>query len=277
MSDLTHPPRFAVFGQPITHSLSPRIHRHFAQGLGIALDYQAIEAAPEQFPATLARFAEHGGVGANVTLPLKEQAAGLCLELSPAARRCGAVNTLVRRDDGWFGDNTDGIGLVRDLEVHLGLALSQRQVLLLGAGGAARGVVPALFEAGIAELVVANRSVERARALAHDLAACGPIQVCDWQELDQAGAFDLVLNATSAARQGVALALPPSLLTAESCAYDLSYGDSARPFMEWAMQHGAGRVSDGLGMLVEQAGQAFLVWHGLRPDSAATLAWLREP
>src|SRR5690554_4995109 len=166
MSDLTHPPRFAVFGQRMTHSLSPRIHRHFAQGLGIALDYQAIEAAPEQFPATLARFAEHGGVGANVTLPLKEQAAGLCLELSPAARRCGAVNTLVRRDDGWFGDNTDGIGLVRDLEVHLGLALSQRQVLLLGAGGAARGVVSALFEAGIAELVVANRSIERARALA---------------------------------------------------------------------------------------------------------------
>ncbi|MEJ5209187.1 shikimate dehydrogenase [Denitratimonas sp. CY0512] len=276
MSDLTLPPRFAVFGQPITHSLSPRIHRHFAQGLGIALDYQAIEATPELFPATLARFASQGGIGANVTLPLKEQAATLCLELSPAARRSGAVNTLVRRDDGWFGDNTDGSGLVRDLEAHLGLALAQRQVLLLGAGGAARGVVSALFEAGIAELVVANRSIERARALAHDLAACGPIQVCDWQELDQAGAFDLVLNATSAARQGVVLALPASLLGADACAYDLSYGDSARPFLEWATQHGAGRASDGLGMLVEQAAQAFLIWHGLRPDSAATLTWLRE-
>lgn len=268
-------PRYAVLGQPIAHSLSPRIHRRFAQDCGIALDYQAIEIAPGDFPERLAAFHRDGLRGANVTLPLKELAARLCRGLSPAARLSGAVNTLVRREDGWFGDNTDGLGLCRDLCHNLGVPLAGRRVLLVGAGGAARGVVPALFDEGIAELVVANRSPERAIALAHDLEGCGPIHACALETLADAGRFGILLNATSAARQGAALALPASLLAPDAAAYDLSYGEAARPFLAWAESAGAARVSDGLGMLVEQAAEAFLRWHGLRPQTAAVLAWLR--
>lgn len=268
-------PRYAVFGQPIAHSRSPRIHRRFAQECGIALAYEAIEVAPEDFAERLATFHRDGLRGANVTLPLKEPAARLCRDLSPAARLSGAVNTLVRREDGWFGDNTDGLGLCRDLTQNLGAPLAGKRVLLLGAGGAARGVVPALFDEGVAELVVANRSPERAIALARDLAGCGPIHTCTLEGLADVGRFGIVLNATSAARQGAGLALPASLLASDAVAYDLSYGDAARPFLAWGQRVGAARVSDGLGMLVEQAAEAFLRWHGVRPRTAAVLAWLR--
>lgn len=268
-------PRYAVFGQPIAHSLSPRIHRRFAQDCGIALDYEAIEIAPQDFAARLAAFHRDGLRGANVTLPLKEQAARLCRDLSPAARLSGAVNALVRREDGWFGDNTDGLGLCCDLRGNLDVALAGKRVLLLGAGGAARGVVPALFDEGIAELVIANRSPERAIALACDLADCGPIHTVAMQALADAGRFGILLNATSAARQGDALALPVSLLAPDAVAYDLSYGQAAKPFLAWAENAGAARVSDGLGMLVEQAAEAFLRWHGVRPETAPVLAALR--
>ena len=274
MPHATSIPRYAVFGQPIAHSLSPRIHLRFAQACGIALAYEAIEIAPEDFSERLAALHRDGLRGANVTLPLKELAARLCRALSPAARLSGAVNTLVRREDGWFGDNTDGLGLCRDLSHNLGTPLHGRRVLLLGAGGAARGVVPALFDEGVAELVVANRSPERAIALARDLAGCGPIQACTLEDLADIGRFGVLLNATSAARQGDALALPTSLLAPDAVAYDLSYGQTARPFLAWAENAGAQQVSDGLGMLVEQAAEAFLRWHGVRPDTAAVLAWL---
>ena len=275
MPDDSSIPRYAVFGQPIAHSLSPRIHHRFADSLGIALEYRAIEAGPEAFAAALEDFGAQGGCGANVTLPLKEQAAALCRTLSPAARSCGAVNTLLRRDDGWHGENTDGVGLVRDLDANLGLTLAGRRVLLLGAGGAARGIVPALAAAGIAELVVVNRGIERARALVRDLAGVGPLMVLPWEALAGAGSFDLVVNATSAGRGGDGLALPASLLGSATVAYDLSYGASAQAFLRWAGDAGAAQASDGLGMLVEQAAQAFLLWHGVRPDAAAVLGWLR--
>ena len=268
-------PRYAVFGQPVGHSLSPRIHRRFAQDCGITLHYDAVEIAPEDFVARLAGFHADGLCGANVTLPLKELAARLCRDLSPAARLSGAVNTLVRREDGWFGDNTDGLGLCRDLIHNVGVPLAGRRVLLLGAGGAARGVVPALFDEGVAELVVANRAPERAIALARDLKDCGPIRVCALADLAEAGCFGILLNATSAARQGEALALPASLLAAEAVAYDLSYGVAAQPFLAWAKDAGAAGLVDGLGMLVEQAAEAFLRWHRVRPETAAVLAWLR--
>jgi len=272
----SRPPRFAVFGQPIAHSLSPRIHALFGAQCRIALDYRAIELSPADLAAGLARFHAEGLAGANVTLPLKELAAQTCTELTPAARLSGAVNTLIRRAEGWCGDNTDGAGLVADLG-RLGLRLAGARVLMLGAGGAARGVVPALFDAGVAELVVANRSAERAVALAADLASCGPINPCLWDELASRGAFDLILNATSAARSGGALALPPSVVGAAGAAYDLSYGAAAEPFLAWARAAGASTLADGLGMLVEQAAEAFQRWHGLRPpDTAAVLAQLRE-
>ncbi len=266
---------FAVFGQPVGHSLSPYIHRRFAEAGGIALDYVALEVEPARFATRLARFHAEGGQGANVTLPLKEQAARLCLELSPAARLSGAVNTLVRRADGWRGDNTDGIGLCRDLRANAGVTLAGQRVLLLGAGGAARGIVPALFDEGVAELVVANRSPERAIALAHDLAECGPIDACALEQLHDVGHFGVLINATSAARQGEALALPASLPASGALACDLSYGVAARPFLDWAASVGIARRRDGLGMLVEQAAESFLRWHGVRPATAAVLMELR--
>lgn len=275
MSKDSDRPHFAVFGQPIAHSLSPRIHAQFAADCGIDMRYVALETTPEKFSADLERFRAEGGCGANVTLPLKEQAARLCQELSPSARLSGAVNTLVRLDHGWFGDNTDGLGLCRDLRDNLGIDLVGKRVLLLGAGGAARGIVPALFEEGVAELVVANRSPERAIALSYDLAACGPIDACALETLADAGRFSVLINATSAARHGVALTLPASLPAPGAVAYDLSYGDSARPFLNWAAAHDIDHRSDGLGMLVEQAAVSFLRWHHVSPDTALILARLR--
>lgn len=268
-------PSFAVFGQPIAHSLSPRIHRRFGALCGIALHYGAIEVGPDRLEARLARFRASGGRGANVTLPLKEQAARLCRELAPTARLSGAVNTLTGLDEGWAGDNTDGVGLCRDLQARLGIGLAGQRVLLLGAGGAARGVVPALFDEGVAEVVVANRSPERAIALAHDLSGCGPIDACAMEQLGRAGRFRVILNATSAARQGIRLALPDGLPAPGAVAYDLSYGSAARPFLEWAAGQGVARCSNGLGMLVEQAAESFQRWHGVRPETDAVLAELR--
>ncbi len=269
------PSQFAVFGWPIAHSLSPRIHQRFAQACGIDLRYEAVAVEASQFDVRLASFHATGGRGANVTLPLKEQAARLCRDLTPPARLSGAVNTLVRRDDGWLGDNTDGIGLCRDLQDNLGVPLAGLRVLLLGAGGAARGIVPALFDAGVAELVVANRSPARAIALAYDLAGCGPIDACALETLDDAGRFSVLINATSAARQGVSLALSQRLPAPGAVAYDLSYGESAQPFLAWARASGVDRCSDGLGMLVEQAAESFQRWHGQRPQTRPVLDELR--
>jgi shikimate dehydrogenase len=259
--------RFAVFGQPIAHSQSPAIHLRFAGQFGIPMRYDAIEAAPERFPDSLAAFAAHGGRGANVTLPLKEIAVSLCGELSDAARLAGAVNTLTRRGDGWRGDNTDGEGLVRDITSHRQLDLRGRRVLMLGAGGAAHGVAPALLDAGIAELVIANRHAERADALVDRIGQPGRASSRYWQDLGNAGAFDLIVNATAAGRGHDGLALPPSLLGARCLCYDLNYGEAAIPFLAWARSFGAPHAFDGLGMLVEQAAVAFEIWHGKRPDT----------
>lgn len=260
--------RFAVFGQPIAHSQSPAIHLRFADQFGIPLRYDAIEASPERFAESLATFASHGGRGANVTLPLKELAVRVCSELGPAARLAGAVNTLTRTGSEWRGDNTDGDGLVLDITAHHGLDLRGRRALLLGAGGAARGVAPALLEAGVAELVIANRSAERADALADRIGQPARAHTRYWADLGLAGAFDLILNATSAGRAGAPFALPASLLGARCLCYDLNYGEAAVPFLAWARSGGAAHAFDGLGMLIEQAAVAFELWHGRRPDTA---------
>ena len=267
--------RYAVFGQPISHSQSPAIHQRFAEQFGIVLRYDAIEAAPEDFATTLAQFARDGGIGANVTLPHKEAAANLCRELGDAARIAGAVNTLTRVGDGWRGDNTDGDGLVRDITDHLGQDLRGRRTLLLGAGGAARGVAPALLEAGIAELVITNRSADRAAALAARIGDPDRARAQDWANLAHAGAFDLIINATSAGRGNSPLDLPPSLIGARCLCYDLSYGEAAIDFLAWARSTGALQAVDGLGMLIEQAASAFERWHGRRPDTAPVHAALR--
>ncbi|GAA3926567.1 shikimate dehydrogenase [Luteimonas lutimaris] len=275
--------RHAVFGHPITHSLSPRIHAHFGRQTGIPVHFEAIDATPETFPTALEAFAAGGGTGANVTLPLKEAALALCAEVSDRARRAGAVNTLVRKGGQWHGDNTDGTGLVRDLTARQGVDVRQRRTLLIGAGGAAHGVAPALIDAGIGELFIVNRTTARADALVDKLGLPGRVHARYFEDLHAIGEFDLVINATSAAREpGSTNAesglpkLPTSLVGTRTACVDLSYGEVAIPFLAWARAAGAHNVIDGVGMLVEQAADAFKLWHGVRPYTDEVYTALRE-
>lgn len=269
--------RYAVFGHPVAHSLSPRIHAAFAQQTGIVLEYTAIDAAPHDFVAALDRFADDGGAGANVTLPLKEAAFAICAQTTDRARRAGAVNTLTRNEGRWHGDNTDGAGLVRDLTGRHGLDLRARRALLLGAGGAARGVAPALLDAGISELIIVNRTAERADALADALGEPDRAHSRYWRDLGDLGDFSLIVNATSASRQDQgAFTLPFHLATPRTLAVDLNYGEAAIPFLAWARAAGCHDAVDGLGMLVEQASEAFEHWHGVRPDTDPVYAALRD-
>ena len=267
--------RYAVFGHPIRHSRSPEIHRRFAEQVGADLCYEAIDATPEQFMETLWEFAEAGGQGANVTLPLKEYAAGHCAELSAAAARAGAVNTLIRLPgQRWRGDNTDGAGLMADL-ARLGVVIAGARVLILGAGGATRGILAPLLAAAPAALIVANRTPERAQQLAAEFADLGRVQARGLDALDALEPVDVLIHATAAYRGGALTAMPEGLLHADSVAYDLSYGAAAEPFLHTARALGAAAVHDGLGMLVEQAAESFLRWRGIRPDTAPVLAALR--
>jgi shikimate dehydrogenase len=269
--------RYAVFGHPISQSLSPRIHAAFARQSGIALEYTAIDAPPQDFAAVLERFAADGGRGGNVTLPLKQAAFALCATLSERARRAGAVNTLTRNDGQWQGDNTDGAGLVRDLTGRRGLDLRARRALLIGAGGAARGVAPALLDAGIGELVIVNRTPERADALADALGDPARAHSRYWESLRDLGDFELIVNATSAGRDaGAGFNAPLSLVNSRTLAVDLNYGEAAIDFLAWARSAGCHDVVDGLGMLVEQAAEAFEQWHGVRPQTDAVYAALRD-
>lgn len=271
--------RYAVFGTPIQHSLSPRIHTAFARQTGIDIEYLAIEAGHDDFKAKLAA---SGVQGASVTLPLKEDAFALCGSVSDRARRAGAVNTLIREPapaeaggDGWRGDNTDGLGLVRDLTGRHGLDLRERRVLLLGAGGGARGVAPALLDAGIHAMYIVNRTPARADALADALGEPDRVHARALDALPGLGEFDLLVNATSATRAGALPVLPMSLAGPRSVAVDLSYGEAAVPFLAWARAAGCERALDGLGMLVEQAAESFLLWHGVRPETDAVYTALR--
>lgn len=260
-------PNYAVFGHPISHSLSPRIHAAFGAQTGIALNYVAIDAPAETFAATLARFADEGGRGANITLPLKQEAFRLSAHVSDFAQRAGAVNTLTRVDGAWRGDNTDGRGLIRDLTERHGLDLRSRRTLLLGAGGAAHAAAHALLDAGIGELVIVNRNAERADALADAIRDPSRVHTRYWDDLADLGSFDLIVNATSAGIARESLALPFSLVAPRALCYDLSYGAAAFGFVAWARAARAGKALDGLGMLVEQAAESFAIWHGTRPDT----------
>jgi shikimate dehydrogenase len=274
---LRHPNAcFAVIGQPIDHSLSPFIHRLFASQWSVDLEYQAIESAPEQLALRLADFAENGGLGLNVTLPHKQSVIALCSKLSERAQRAQAVNTLTRVNGEWHGDNTDGTGLVNDLTQRKGIDLRGRRTLLLGAGGAALGVAPSLLDAGIAELLVCNRSPEKADALIDMLQEPDRVHTRYWQDLDELGHFDLIINATSAGRSTEPLKLPFHLGTRQTVAVDLSYGRSAIDFLAWAKAGECGHCFDGLGMLVEQAAESFYLWQGARPDTDEVYLQLRH-
>ncbi len=263
------PDRYAVIGHPVAHSKSPWIHAQFARATGEDIAYDAIDAPPAGFVAAVEKFRAAGGKGLNVTLPFKEEAFRLCVGTSARAAAAQAVNTLVLDRGQPFGDNTDGVGLVRDLTVNLGRSLAGAHVLLLGAGGAAQGVLAPLAEAGAAAIVVANRTPARAEALAARLRG---VAACSFDAL--AGrAFDLVVNATSAGLGGELPRLPPGLFRPGALAYDMVYGRDTE-FLAMARAAGAA-ASDGLGMLVEQAAESFLVWRGVRPDTREVLAALR--
>jgi shikimate dehydrogenase len=257
--------RYAVFGHPVAHSLSPRIHAMFAKQTGKAMSYEAIDVSPEDFAAVLARFAAEGGRGANITLPHKQAAAALCARLTERATRAGAVNTITREGEGWLGDNTDGAGLVRDLTERHALDLRGRRTLLLGAGGAAHGVAPALLDAGIGELYIVNRNAERADALADALGEPGRVHSRYWNDIGSLGVFDFVINATAAGREQVSIPLPMAIATQRTLAVDLSYGEAAIAFLAWARSARCAQAIDGLGMLVEQAAESFHDWHGVHP------------
>lgn len=260
--------RYAVIGHPVAHSRSPWIHARFARATGQALEYGRIEATAERFALAVEEFRRSGGRGLNVTLPHKEAAYRLCRSRSARAEAAGAVNTLLLGEV-LTGDNTDGAGLVRDIEANAGYRLGGRSALLLGAGGAARGVAGPLLEAGVARLTIANRTVEKA----HSLAARFPgATACGFAEL--AGErFELVINATSAGLRDAALPLPAGLFAPGALAYEMVYGRDT-PFLAAARAAGA-RAHDGLGMLVEQAAESFLLWRGVRPQTRAILEELR--
>lgn len=274
------PDRYAVFGNPVAHSKSPRIHALFAAQTGQDLSYEAILAPKDGFAAAVAAFVAAGGKGANVTVPFKEEAFRLATTLTPRAQAAGAVNTLSFADGAIGGDNTDGAGLVGDLKGNLGCTLAARRLLLLGAGGAARGVILPLLLEQPAELLIANRTEEKATRLALEFArlpGCAvDVKPASIALGDLAGRqFDLVINATSAGLDDAALPLPDSIFAQDCVAYDMLYGRET-PFMRQARAARA-TVADGLGMLVEQAAEAFFVWRGVRPQSAPVLAELRRP
>ncbi len=270
------PDHYAVFGHPIAHSLSPLIHTWFAEQTGEALHYSRQDVPPECFETAVGAFRAGGGQGLNCTVPLKELAFRLADALSPRAQLSHAVNTLVfRKDSVIFGDNTDGVGLLRDLTENLGLTLANKNILVLGAGGAARGILGPLLEQNPKLVIIANRTEERAVMLAEQFASFGNIQACGFAQL-QNRPFDLIVNATAAGLHGQLPPLPNGLIAPGGVCYDLMYGEKALPFLEWGRIQGAGIAVDGLGMLVEQAAEAFWLWRGVRPSTESVITRLRD-
>ncbi|MDE1941888.1 MAG: shikimate dehydrogenase [Betaproteobacteria bacterium] len=274
--------RYAVMGYPVAHSLSPQIHALFAKATGQPMVYERIGPHPEAFEEAVAQFRSQGGKGLNITLPFKERAYALADRRSARAQAAGAANTLDFRAGDIYADNTDGVGLVRDLERNLGCKLLGRSVLLLGAGGAARGVVEPLLAAGVTRLVVANRTPSRAEILLDQLRHSGGIapdrmshcMACGLDGIPQ-GSYHFIINATSGSLSGEVPALPGWVFGPQALAYDMVYGKGSTPFMTLARDQGVARSVDGLGMLVEQAAESFHLWRGVYPETAPVLQLLR--
>jgi len=269
-------PRYAVIGCPVAHSSSPRIHELFGQQTGVRLSYRRLPAPLDGFVEAVRAFFDAGGRGLNVTVPFKQDAWSLADCLSPRARAAGAVNTLWQQDGVLHGCNTDGVGLVGDLR-RLGARLAGGRILLVGAGGAARGVLQALIEAGCVQLRVVNRTAARAHELARDWQRSGgpSIEASGLADAAQTGGWDVVVNATASSLDGSAPKLPAGLYANDALGYDMMYAAQPTPFMRQATDDGATTVADGLGMLVGQAAESFRLWHGVMPDTAPVLAALR--
>lgn len=273
---MTDKDKYAVFGNPIKHSKSPLIHARFAEQCQQPMLYRAVKVELDGFAQAADNFFEGGGCGLNVTVPFKQDAFEFAGRLSDRAMRARAVNTLTRAGDGIIeGDNTDGIGLVRDMIANLGWAVQDRRLLVLGAGGAARGVLEPLLRERPREILLVNRTPERAAEIVAEFADIGSIEGGSYS-LIGGRQFDLVINATSAGLSGEMPELPSTLLTERSCCYDMVYGAQPTPFMRWAAHHAAWAVSDGLGMLVEQAAQSFYIWRRARPETRPVINQLRN-
>ncbi len=263
--------RYGVMGYPVSHSRSPVIHRLFALQTGQQLQYELLQVTPEKLERATRQFHHTGGKGLNVTAPHKQTVAKLCDHVSERARLAGAVNTLSFVNEEIHGDNTDGIGLLRDLVVNLGVNLDGASILILGAGGATRGIVGPLLEMEPSTLRIANRTLDRAQAIANEFSHLGEVSVCRFDSVPATEQYDLIINATSAGVKGEAPPYPVSAVSENTFCYDLSYGLHPTPFSVWARQHNAAKSVMGWGMLVEQAAESFSIWRGVMPDTAPVL------
>ena len=267
--------RYGVMGYPVSHSRSPVIHRLFAAQTGEDIQYELLQVPPDKLETAIAQFGRTGGKGLNITVPHKSEVAKLVDEMSERASTAGAVNTIVFRDDGTlYGDNTDGVGLMQDLQVNHALNLKGRNILILGAGGATRGIISPLLEAEPGSLVIANRTFPKARSLADHFASQGPVNACRFEDVRSLPIYDLIINATSAGLKGETPPYPEEAVHPATFCYDLSYSSTPTPFSVWAARHGAARSVMGWGMLVEQAAESFYIWRGVRPDTAPVLKQL---
>jgi len=269
--------QYAVVGNPIAHSKSPEIHRAFAEQTIQALEYRAVELPIDDFETKLRALQQLNYKGVNVTVPFKQQAWAICDDRSPRAEEAGAVNTLIFRDDGKIsGDNTDGAGLARDLVNNHNVLINSRKILILGAGGAVRGVLAPLLALGPTHITIANRTVDKAQALADAFRPAGDLKACGYDDLSNQQ-FDLVINGTSAGLKQEVPPIPDEVLSTDSVCYDMMYNTLApTAFVEWARSHGAMQAIDGLGMLVEQAAESFYLWRGMHPETAAIIQSLRR-
>lgn len=269
--------RYAVIGNPIAHSKSPQIHMAFARSTGQDIDYTRLEAALDAFAPTVLAFRDAGGRGMNVTAPFKLQAFELATDRHEAARIAGAANALKFTGSRIEAENFDGVGLANDIERNLGLRLAGKRVLFLGAGGAVRGAVPPFLARGPAEVVIANRTVATAQALAREFGARGTVTPCGYADLADERGFELVLNGTSASLKTELPPVPAGVFVDAALAYDMVYGKGLTPFLRLARDAGVPRLADGVGMLVEQAAEAFAWWRGVRPDTRAVIDQLTVP
>lgn len=272
---MNQPQRYGVIGHPVKHSVSPLIHRHFAEQTGENISYELIEAPLDGFADSAHNFLAAGGKGLNITLPFKQEAFEMADTFGESAHRAKAVNTLVFKDGVIAGHNTDGIGLVKDIRDNCALTLGDQRILIVGAGGAARGIIPSLFDAGVDAITIANRSLPRARNLRDDLSSLGDITTCALDAFDTTpdDAFNGIINATSASLKGE---MPADFCAlSPNWAYDLVYAAQPTPFIAWFADQGIRRVFDGFGMLIEQAAESFYLWRGVRPETATALRVLR--
>lgn len=267
--------RYGVMGYPVSHSRSPVIHRLFALQTGQNLQYELLQVTPEKLETAVRQFQRTGGKGLNITVPHKSEVARLVDQTSERAATAGAVNTLSFKGGEIHGDNTDGIGLLRDLAVNLGVGIEGANILILGAGGATRGIVGPLLEMQPAAIRIANRTLGKAQALADHFSHSGAVSACRFNVIPVTNAYDLIINATSAGLKGESPPFSGATISGSTFCYDLSYGLKPTPFSIWARDSGAAQSVMGWGMLVEQAAESFKIWRGVRPDTAPVLKQMK--